>query len=49
MILLGKKLVINKLMTVQMFTKIRHSASSKIIVGKLPVFSLISLNITITG
>lgn len=49
MIILGKKIVINKLMTVQMFTKIRHSTSITIIVGKLPVSSFITLNITITG
>lgn len=35
---LGKKMVINKLMIVQIFTKVRHFASIKIIVGKLPVY-----------
>lgn len=30
-------MVINELMTVQTFTKIRHFTSIKIIVGKLPV------------
>jgi len=33
-------MVINELTTVQMFTKIRHFGSIKI-VGKLPVFSLV--------
>lgn len=42
-------MVINKVMTVQVFTRIRPFTSIKIVVGKLSAFSLISLNITITG